>query len=87
MQMDVNGVGQGGQWQEYYSGIMSWFEGNCNSTESDEIFLHKAGHATNGESIFLRTVRRESNTLKLQIAASKAFTAAVSIQFKFKKLI
>ena len=87
VQMDVNGEGQGGQWQEYYSGIMSWFEGNCNSTESDEIFLHKAGHATNGESIFLRTVRRESNTLKLQIAASKAFTAAVSIQFKFKKLI
>ena len=87
VQMDVNGEGQGGQWQEYYSGIMSWFEGNCNSTNSDEIFLHKAGHATNGESIFLRTVRRENNTLKLQIAASKAFTAAVSIQFKFKKLI
>ena len=87
VQMYVNGEGQGGQWQEYYSGIMSWFEGSCNSTNSDEIFLHKAGHATNGESIFLRTVRRESNTLKLQIAASKAFTAAVSIQFKFKKLI
>lgn len=88
VQMYVNGSGQGGQYQEYYSGIMSWFEGATNSAESDEIFLHKAGHATGGNSMFLRTVRRESSsTLKLQIACSKAFTAAVSIQFKFKKLI
>lgn len=88
VQMYVNGSGQGGQYTEYYSGIMSWFEGATNSTDSDEIFLHKAGHATGGNSMFLRTVRRESSsTLKLQIACSKAFTAAVSIQFKFKKLI
>ena len=88
VQMYVNGSGQGGQYTEYYSGIMSWFEGATNSTDSDEIFLHKAGHATGGNSMFLRTVRRESSsTLKLQIACSKAFTAAVSIKFKFKKLI
>lgn len=88
VQMYVNGSGQGGQYTEYYSGIMSWFEGATNSTDTDEIFLHKAGHATGGNSMFLRTVRRESSsTLKLQIACSKAFTAAVSIQFKFKKLI
>ena len=88
IQMYVNGVGQGGQYNEYYSGIMSWYADGTNSSESEEIFLHKAGHATNGESMFLRTVRRaSSSTLKLQISASKAFTAAVSIQFKFKKLI
>lgn len=88
VQMYVNGNGQGGQYTEYYSGIMSWFEGTTNSTDSDEIFLHKAGHATGGNSMFLRTLRASSSgTLKLQIACSKAFTTAVSIQFKFKKLI
>lgn len=88
VQMYVNGSGQGGQWQEYYSGIMSWFAGNCNGADNDEIFLHKAGHATNGHSMFLRTQRQTgSKPLKLQIRASSKFTADVNIQFKFKKMI
>lgn len=88
VQLYVNGSGQGGQWTEYYSGIMSWYNGTTNSADSDEIFLHKAGHATNGQSIYLRTIR-ESNGgyVRLQIAADNAFTAAVSLVFKFKKLI
>ena len=90
VQLYVDSEGQGGQWDEYYSGIMSWYSGGTNSGEADEIFLHKAGHATNSEGIFLRTIRQNSGdnkVLKLQIAASKAFTAEVSLQFKFKKLI
>ena len=91
VQLYVNGQGQGGQWQEYYSGIMSWFNGITNSADADEIFLHKAGHATNGHSIYLRTVRAlnsaSPNNIKLQICATQAFTAEVSLQFKFKKMI
>ncbi len=88
VQLFVDGAGQGGQWTEYYSGIMSWFNGGTNSGDADEIFLHKAGHATNGKSMYLRTIR-ESNGgyVRLQIATDSAFTAAVNLQFKFKKLI
>lgn len=88
VQLYVNGSGQGGQWTEYYSGIMSWYNGTTSSADSDEIFLHKAGHATNGKSMYLRTIREsDGGYVRLQIAADAAFTAAVSLVFKFKKLI
>ena len=74
-------------WNEYFSGMMTWYSSNTNSTESDEILLHKAGHAPNGQHIYLRTVRQSSGVLKLQIAAETAITSAISFEFKFKKLI
>lgn len=88
VQLCVDGAGQGGQWTEYYSGIMSWYDGGTNSSDSDEIFLHKAGHATNEKSIYLRTIRElNGGFVRLQIAADSAFTVAVNLTFKFKKLI
>ena len=81
-------AGQGNLWTEYFSGIMSWYSGGTNSTDSDEISLHSCGHATNGNALYLRTLRQSnSSVVKLQIATDIAFTAAVSITFKFKKLI
>lgn len=88
VQMFINDGTNAGLYNEYFTGIMSWFKDATNSTDSDEILLHKAGHASNGRMVYLRTIRQGSNgTLKLQIAASTAFSAATNIVFKFKKLI
>lgn len=74
-------------WQEIWTGTMSWFNGTTNSTDSDEIILHKAGHASNGRTIYLRTIRSSSSGyLKLQICATTAFTSS-NVTFKFRKLI
>lgn len=88
VQMYVNDGTNTAQYQEYYSGIMSWYNGGTNSTDADEILLHKAGHASNGRHVYLRTIRTpNSGYLKLQISCTHAFSAASSITFKFKKLI
>lgn len=81
-----------GFYQEVYSGVMTWFSGMTNSTGVDEIPLHNAGHAENGNEIYLRTARMSAGSdskgrLKLQIAALKAGTAADTITFKFRKMI
>ena len=88
VQMLVNDGTNTSQYNEHYSGIMSWFADITNSTDADEILLHKAGHASNGRHVYLRTIRTgSSGRLKLQISTTNAFTAASSITFKFKKLI
>lgn len=88
VQMLVNDGTNTSQYNEYYTGVMSWFAEGTNSTDSDEILLHKAGHASNGRMVYLRTIRSTSGGyLKLQIACSTAFTAASSITFKFRRLI
>ena len=88
IQMYINDGTNTGQYYEYYTGTMSWYAGTTNNTDSDEILLHKAGHSSGGRMVYLRTIRTASNGyLKLQIAASTAFTAASSITFKFRQLI
>ncbi len=88
VQMYVNDGTNTGHYQEFYSGIMSWFADTTNSTDADEILLHKAGHASNGRHVYLRTIRTgSSGRLKLQISTTNAFAAASNITFKFKKLI
>ena len=81
-----------GFYQEVYSGIMTWFADMTNSTTADEIPLHNAGHADNGNEIYLRTIRSNAGTdnsgrLKLQIAAKTAGTKADTIVFKFRRMI
>lgn len=80
-----------GFYQEIYSGVMSWFNTMTNSDGTDEIMLHNAGHAENGNEIYLRTSRSAStanpNTLRLQIASKTAGTKADTITFKFRKMI
>ena len=78
-------------YREIWTGVMSWYASNTNSSNSEEILLHNAGHADNSNEIYLRTVRQPSSAttanLKLQIAAKTAFKAAASIIFKFRRMI
>lgn len=77
-----------GMWNIFSSGVMSWYSGNTNDTEEDEIILHRVGHAY-GNVIYLRTIQLSGSTsgMKLQISSSKDFTKEAKVTFKFKKII
>lgn len=53
--------GNVGHYFEYYSGVLSWYEGGTNSTLTDEIWLHNAGHSPSSHNFYLRTIRRVNN--------------------------
>ena len=57
-----------------------------NDTDSDEILLHRSGHAY-GNTLYLRTVMRSNSTLKLQIAANTNIGKAYTYTFKFKRIL
>lgn len=78
--------GTGNMWNCYNSGVMSWYRGGTNDTDTDEIILHRSGHAY-GKTIYLRTVMQSSGVLKLQIGASAGIGAAYTYTFKFKRII
>ena len=76
-------------WSNYWSGIMSWYIGGTNDNETDEIILHRAGHAYH-HTIYLRTIMTASSDgrhLRLQIAADTNLSTAVTYTFKFKRVI
>lgn len=73
-------------WHCYNSGVMSWYRDGTNDTDTDEIILHRSGHAY-GKTIYLRTVMQSSGVLKLQIGASAGIGAAYTYTFKFKRII
>lgn len=77
-----------GMWIVSSSGVMSWYSGNTNDSEEDEIILHRVGHAY-GNVIYLRTIQLSGGTsgTKLQISSSKDFTRETKVTFKFKKII
>ncbi len=77
-----------GMWNIFSSGVMSWYSGNTNDSEEDEIILHRVGHAY-GSVIYLRTIQLSGGTsgMKLQISSSKDFTKEAKVTFKFKKII
>jgi hypothetical protein len=92
IQVSVNNSGANGQqYNEMYSGTMSWYADNTNSTNHDELVLHAAGHARNDKSIFLRiqrTVGSDTNDLKLQISSNhNATQTASNYIFKFRRMI
>ena len=91
IQVYVHDHGSGGaHYNEYYSGMMSWYSGTTNSTEFDELALHRAGHAPNDKIIFLRTLRTASNAspnLVLQIRGNYTRTAAANYVFKLRRMI
>lgn len=76
----------GAMWHCYNSGVMSWYRDGTNDTDTDEIILHRSGHAY-GKTIYLRTVMQSSEVLKLQIGASAGIGAAYTYTFKFKRII
>lgn len=78
--------GTGNMYNCYNSGVMSWYRDDTNDTDTDEIILHRSGHAY-GKTIYLRTVMQSSGVLKLQIGASASIGAAYTYTFKFKRII
>lgn len=87
VQVQVNANdGTGNMWRCYNSGVMSWYRDGTNDTDTDEIILHRSGHAY-GKTIYLRTVMQKSGVLKLQIGASAGIGAAYTYTFKFKRII
>lgn len=76
----------GNMYSCYSSGVMSWYKDGTNDTETDEIILHRSGHAY-GKTIYLRTVMQSSGVLKLQIGASSDIGKAYTYTFKFKRII
>lgn len=78
--------GTGTMWYCYNSGVMSWYRNGTNDTDTDEIILHRSGHAYR-KTIYLRTVMQSSGVLKLQIGASTGIGAAYTYTFKFKRII
>lgn len=87
VQVQVNANdGTGNMWHCYNSGVMSWYRDGTNDTDTDEIILHRSGHAY-GKTIYLRTVMQNSGVLKLQIGASAGIGAAYTYTFKFKRII
>ena len=80
----------GGQSMEYYSGVMSWYQSDTNSTTTDEITLHRAGAGPNSGALFLRvqrTTTADANDLKLQIAGTTNNSGASNYVFKFRRMI
>lgn len=78
--------GTGNMYNCYNSGVMSWYRDGTNDTDTDEIILHRSGHAY-GKTIYLRTVMQSYGVLKLQIGASAGIGAAYTYTFKFKRII
>ena len=78
-------------YNEFYSGVMSWYSGSTNSTEVDEIALHRAGHAPNAGNFYIRTERRlqsgDSGTLMLQMRGTENFSSNSNYVFKFRRMI
>lgn len=76
-------------WGDYFSGIMTWYNSETNNNDADEISLHCAGHARNGQLFYLRTLRhgRGGDNLTLQIKGSSAASSADIFTFKFRRLI
>lgn len=87
---DTGDIGNSRLWSVRWSGVMSWYGGITNSTNTDEILLHCAGHAY-GTTIYLRTINsNRTDTIpytRLQIAASTNYTAEHTFTFKFKRVI
>lgn len=74
-------------WGDLYTGYFALFTGTNSSTE-DEILLHGASHSL-VKRIYLKTVATANTDGKMHfyIASEKAFSAARTINFKFRKLI
>ena len=86
----------GGHFDEYYSATISWYSGSTNSTNHDEIVLHRAGHASNASHLQIRTLRAvnaDSHDLMLQVKQNFAHSLALNgtdgktMTFKFRRLI
>ncbi|MDA7492394.1 hypothetical protein N8445_00345 [bacterium] len=86
----------GGHYDVVYSGMMSWYSSNTNSSNHDEIVLHRVGHATNTAIVQLRTLMHTGagDNVMLQIKQNFSHSTTMSgttdgrrHNFKFRRLI
>ena len=94
VQVFVSDFAVGGQqYQETYSGVMSWHSTSTNMNGNagiSEIVLHRAGHAANAGVIYLRTretAAADGNVLKLEVMSNLTYSSASNLIFKFVRLI
>ena len=93
VQLFANDIAAGGtNNNEYYTGLMSWYSGDTNSSlpmPTDEVALHRAGASGDG-ALYLRTYRTptaDTANLKLQIYSNIANASAANYVFKFKRIM
>jgi len=93
VQLFANDIAAGGtNNNEYYTGLMSWYSGDTNSSlpmPTDEVVLHRAGASGDG-ALYLRTYRTptaDTANLKLQIYSNIANASAANYVFKFKRIM
>lgn len=93
VQLFANDLAAGGtNNNEYYTGLMSWYSGDTNSSvemPTDEVVLHRAGASGDG-ALYLRTYRTataDPDNLKLQIYSNIANASAANYVFKFKRIM
>jgi len=84
---NVNDTAYGGtHYNETYTGTLSWYSGSTSSSNSDEILLHRSGESAGSGTIYLRTLRNISGTLKLQIYSNVSVTNYPYV-FKFRRFM
>ena len=90
VQVYANDTGNGGtNHNERYTGWLSWYAGATDSTEADEIVLHRAGAGTDG-SLYLRTQRTpaaDGRGLVLELRSNLATGAASPYLLTFRRLM
>lgn len=83
-----NGINGLNHWNEIYTGTMSWHTDSTNNADEDEIVLHKAGHASNGNNIYLRTKRKSNNgRLVLEMSCNKTCTVPTTYTIVVRRLL
>lgn len=90
VQMINNSYNVNSQFVEYASGVMSWYSNPTNSSNADEIILHRAGHARNDHVIKLRTLRQPgtgSSKMTLQISDTIAWKGTGDVTLTFRKMM
>lgn len=91
VQLYANDIISGGHnINEYYSGIMSWYNGTTDSNQelpTDEIQLHRTGGSEDG-GLYLRTLRSAHYTyLSLQIFSNNITHGNANYVFTFRKML
>lgn len=91
VQLFANDVAAGGTANnEYYTGIMSWYSADTDSTVIDEIPLHRAGKSGSNNSIFLatqRTATANTSDLILMISSAANNSSSSTYTLKFRRMI
>jgi hypothetical protein len=97
MQVHVDDYSAGGNhYDEIYSAMISWYGSSTNSTHTDEIVVHRAGHAPNNGDVQFRTQRAsatDTHDLMLQVKHNLSYNQALNgttgkrMIFKFRRLI